>query len=69
MLRMNKVAKTYRTATVETHALREFSLDVAEGEFVSVTGPSGSGKTTFLKHCWIAGGVYGRAATFSMGRT
>ena len=48
MLRMNKVAKTYRTATVETHALREFSLDVAEGEFVSVTGPSGSGKTTFL---------------------
>jgi putative ABC transport system ATP-binding protein len=33
---------------VETHALREFSLTVDEGEFVSVTGPSGSGKTTFL---------------------
>lgn len=48
MLKMNKVSKTYRTDTVETHALREFSLDVDEGEFVSVTGPSGSGKTTFL---------------------
>ena len=48
MLRMKKVSKTYRTDTVETHALREFSLTVDEGEFVSVTGPSGSGKTTFL---------------------
>ncbi len=48
MLKMNNVSKTYRTDTVETHALREFSLTVDEGEFVSVTGPSGSGKTTFL---------------------
>ena len=48
MLRMHSVSKVYRTDTVETHALREFSLRVEEGEFVSVTGPSGSGKTTFL---------------------
>jgi len=45
---MQNVSKVYRTDTVETHALREFSLSVDEGEFVSVTGPSGSGKTTFL---------------------
>ncbi|MFK7956280.1 MAG: ABC transporter ATP-binding protein [Lysobacterales bacterium] len=48
MLSMQNVAKIYRTDTVETHALREFSMDVGEGEFVAVTGPSGSGKTTFL---------------------
>ena len=48
MLKMKKVSKVYRTDTVETHALREFSLTVDEGEFISVTGPSGSGKTTFL---------------------
>tara|TARA_R110000782_G_scaffold59908_9_gene124127 strand:- start:609 stop:1310 length:702 start_codon:yes stop_codon:yes gene_type:complete len=48
MLKMKSVSKTYRTDMVETHALREFSLTVDEGEFVSVTGPSGSGKTTFL---------------------
>ena len=48
MLSMQNISKIYRTETVETHALREFSLEVEEGEFVSVSGPSGSGKTTFL---------------------
>ena len=48
MLCMQDVSKIYRTESVETHALREFSLTVEEGEFVSVSGPSGSGKTTFL---------------------
>ena len=48
MLVMKDISKVYRTDTVETHALRQFSLTVDEGEFVSVTGPSGSGKTTFL---------------------
>ncbi len=48
MLSMQGISKVYRTDTVETHALRQFSLTVDEGEFVSVTGPSGSGKTTFL---------------------
>jgi putative ABC transport system ATP-binding protein len=48
MLKMTNLSKVYRTEIVETHALRDLSLHVKEGEFVSVTGPSGSGKTTFL---------------------
>src|SRR3954469_23314509 len=48
MLHMKDVSKVFRTAMVETHALRNLNLEVGEGEFVAVTGPSGSGKTTFL---------------------
>jgi putative ABC transport system ATP-binding protein len=48
MLKMTGLSKAYRTEVVETYALREFDLSVAQGEFVAVTGPSGSGKTTFL---------------------
>jgi len=48
MLSMREVTKTYRAELVETHALKGFSLEVEEGDFVAVTGPSGSGKTTFL---------------------
>jgi putative ABC transport system ATP-binding protein len=48
MLKMQDVSKVYRTELVETRALSEFSLEVEEGDFVTITGPSGCGKTTFL---------------------
>nr|WP_316642722.1 ABC transporter ATP-binding protein [uncultured Roseateles sp.] len=48
MLKMTALSKVYRTEMVETYALRDFNLQVKQGEFVAVTGPSGSGKTTFL---------------------
>jgi putative ABC transport system ATP-binding protein len=48
MLRMRHISKTFKTDLVQTHALRDFSLEIDEGDFVAVTGPSGSGTTTFL---------------------
>lgn len=48
MLHMKDVSKVFRTEMVETHALRDLTLEVGPGEFVAITGPSGSGKTTFL---------------------
>ena len=48
MLKMSHLSKVYRTHLIETHALRDFHIEVKQGEFVTVTGPSGSGKTSFL---------------------
>lgn len=47
MIRLDHVTKAF--AGVSAPAVSELSLDVAEGEFVTLVGPSGCGKTTTLK--------------------
>lgn len=43
------VDKIYQTTSGPVTALQDFSLDVADGEFVCVVGPSGCGKSTYLR--------------------
>ncbi len=57
-IRLDRVGMTYATRSGPVEALREVSLSVAHGEFLSVVGPSGCGKSTLLR---IIAGL--RAAT------
>lgn len=48
ILQVEGVTKRYESAAGEVVALRDLTLTIEQGEFVTIMGPSGSGKTTLL---------------------
>ncbi len=48
MIKTQSIEKYYEHGVSRTYVLRRVSVDVKDGEFVSIMGPSGAGKSTLL---------------------
>jgi NitT/TauT family transport system ATP-binding protein len=48
-IQLNRVGMVYASGSGPVEALRDVTLDVAHGEFLSLVGPSGCGKSTLLR--------------------
>ncbi|KAA8384254.1 ABC transporter ATP-binding protein [Acetobacter tropicalis] len=48
LIHLSRIQRLYRSDEVETTALHDIELEIAQGEFVAIMGPSGCGKSTLL---------------------
>jgi len=48
MIELRNVEKFYETGAGKTYVLRRISIDIKQGDFVTIMGPSGAGKSTLL---------------------
>jgi ABC-type lipoprotein export system ATPase subunit len=48
MIHLENVFKYYSNKFIKTYVLNDITMDVDDGEFVTVMGPSGAGKSTLL---------------------
>jgi putative ABC transport system ATP-binding protein len=58
LIQLRNIEKCFKTKAGFSYVLRQITLDIAEGEFITIMGPSGAGKSTLLgilglyDHAW-----------------
>jgi len=48
MIELESIDRVFQVGDEAVHALKQFTLSVAKGEYLAIMGPSGSGKSTLL---------------------
>src|SRR5437868_11882950 len=58
MISLRNIEKSYPVGPQRSYVLRQITLDIKEGEFVTIMGPSGAGKSTMLSILGMFDGDY-----------
>jgi len=58
MIVLRNIEKSYPVGAGKYYVLRRISLDVKEGEFITIMGPSGAGKSTLLSILGLLDGAW-----------
>ncbi len=54
MIKLRNISKSFPMGQYHVDVLKDFSMDINEGELIAITGPSGAGKSTLMH---IIGGL------------